>query len=1547
MRNLLLLISIILTSSLAVCANQERPNNDFTQRNMFCGGSGTETDPYQICTVEELAALADFVNSENGNATQGVYYKLMNDLDMDYYLSSNGAGYNNGAGWMPIGRSDPTQNNHFKGNFNGNHKVIYNLTINRPDETGVGLFGMSVGGTIQNLGLKNGNITGRDWVGSLLGINHYSNILEPSLVTNCFALCYNVQGMGSQVGGLVGINFGSIIANSYSNSNVTGKLAVSGLVGFQNVNAILTNCYASGNVTGYWMWAAGLVGNNVNGSTIKNCIAANRSVIVTGGDDGPVNRITTHDGGGGPVGVAYNNYAYNEMVVQKDGIDVSIIDGSPEAGTGKDLATFKTFDFYTTENNWHPSSLWSIDTEDNPEAIWRIIDQATFPFLQWQGDHGFTAGIFYVDHTKSGDGSSWACAYPNLADPLILAAKQRSGAIPVAATDTIREIYIAEGTYLPMYNADGYSFTNKVFPETDGGRNNAFVLVEGVKIYGGFVPGNIPTDTPFPDFGTTGRDGVTKLSGDINGDDIPGNFSINRNDNVYHVLIGSNIFESSHTLLDGVTITGGSVADGLNGSIVVNGNLIPNFFGVGMCNFNSSPMLINVTITENTSFDPIGGAISNFNYSSPLLNYVTISGNHAGGVFNYDYSSPVLTNVAISGNIGGGMINQYSCSPVLTNVTISGNIGGISNYASSPVLTNVTISGNTSTNLGGGITNLGSPLVLTNVTISGNSGADGGGIFNIFASITFNNCIIYGNTATKNDNVSNNDESNLEYRYSLIQGSGGSGARWDAAFGIDCGNNIDIDPLFVAPQPASAAPTTLGDYSLQDGSRAINAGSDVLYLAARGITDFTNETDLAGNPRLVDCYIDMGAYESQTVHLPDTTTLAPVSICIGDSLNFYGTFLKTTGTYYHTLTSVNLCDSVIKLTLTVNPVYTTPIAAEICQDDSFEFFGTFLKEEGIYYHTLNTLNKCDSVIKLTLTVNPLITKNISEAICDGDEYDFYGDMLTQAGTYPKQVTATEGCDTLVTLTLTVYLLDTTTLPPASICAGDSLEFYRTFLKTTGTYYHTLTSVNLCDSVIKLTLTVNPVYTTSITAEICQGSSFDFFGTFLKEEGIYDHTLNTLNRCDSVIKLTLTVNPLITKNISEAICDGDGYDFYGEILTQAGTYPKQVPATEGCDTIVTLTLTVNPIHTTSISESICQGDSLLFSGIFLKTAGVYYDTIPSVSLCDSVIKLTLTVNPLITKNISEAICDGDGYDFYGEILTQAGTYPKRVTASDGCDTLVTLTLTVHLLDTTPLPPASICIGDSLDFYGIFLKTAGTYYHPLTSVNLCDSVIKLTLTVDELIIKNIAEAICQGDEYDFYGEMLTLAGTYPKQVTATEGCDTLVTLTLTVHLLDTTPLPPASICIGDSLNFYGTFLKTAGTYYHPLSSVNLCDSVIEITLTVNPLITKNISEAICDDDGYDFYGEMITQAGTYPKRVTASDGCDTLVTLTLTVYLLDTTPLPPASICIGDSLNFYGTFLKTAGTYYHTLTSVNLCDSVIELTLTVNPLKIGRASCRERV
>ena len=118
--------------------------------------------------------------------------------------------------------------------------------------------------------------------------------------------------------------------------------------------------------------------------------------------------------------------------------------------------------------------------------------------------------------------------------------------------------------------------------------------------------------------------------------------------------------------------------------------------------------------------------------------------------------------------------------------------------------------------------------------------------------------------------------------------------------------------------------------------------------------------------------------------------------------------------------------------------------------------------------------------------------------------------------------------------------------------------------------------------------------TPLTASICQGEEYAFNGQQLKQSGAYRDTLVASNGCDSIIELTLTVMPSVNIDKYDTIMVGESYDFYGEILTESGTYEHYVPMVNRCNLIIlhlyvrqpddTLTVNVNDPLTGSAEGS---------------------------------------------------------------------------------------------------------------------------------------------------------------------------------------------------------------------------------------------------------------------------------------------------------------------------------------------------------------------------
>ena len=226
---------------------------------------------------------------------------------------------------------------------------------------------------------------------------------------------------------------------------------------------------------------------------------------------------------------------------------------------------------------------------------------------------------------------------------------------------------------------------------------------------------------------------------------------------------------------------------------------------------------------------------------------------------------------------------------------------------------------------------------------------------------------------------------------------------------------------------------------------------------------------------------------------------------------------------------------------------------------------------------------CDSIVSTVLSVLTSLCTNTTANICDGDSILLGGSYQTMAGTYVDSLTASAGCDSIVTTVLTV-VTPVVTNATATICDGESIMLGGAMQTTAGVYNDTLSSALGCDSIVSTTLTVNPVVTTNATASICDGDSILLGGAMQTAAGVYNDTLSSALGCDSIISTTLTVLMPVTENATASVCDGDSVFLGGGWQSTAGTYTDTYLGSNGCDSIVSTALTIDPLPTVTVSTT---------------------------------------------------------------------------------------------------------------------------------------------------------------------------------------------------------------------------------------------------------------------------------------------------------------------------------------------------------------------------
>ena len=240
----------------------------------YSGGSGTEEDPYQLSTAQDIILLSDTP------VDWDKHFLLTADINLDgveWPMAPIAPGISNSfhIGWW---------RRRFSGSLDGNGHALKNLRIRGQGRGCLGLFGyLGEGALVSNLGVVNVDIagaTGRN--GALAGYCISSSIVN----------CYSTGSISGDdyVGGLVGeLHKNSSISRSYSSSTVSGRERIGGLTGAVNESSSISDSYSTSSVTGD-RWVGGLVGSS-------------RSVSITASENtGTVNGSSSV---GGLVGSTY------------------------------------------------------------------------------------------------------------------------------------------------------------------------------------------------------------------------------------------------------------------------------------------------------------------------------------------------------------------------------------------------------------------------------------------------------------------------------------------------------------------------------------------------------------------------------------------------------------------------------------------------------------------------------------------------------------------------------------------------------------------------------------------------------------------------------------------------------------------------------------------------------------------------------------------------------------------------------------------------------------------------------------------------------------------------------------------------------------------------------------------------------------------------------------------------------------------------------------------------------------------------------------------
>lgn len=558
------------------------------------------------------------------------------------------------------------------------------------------------------------------------------------------------------------------------------------------------------------------------------------------------------------------------------------------------------------------------------------------------------------------------------------------------------------------------------------------------------------------------------------------------------------------------------------------------------------------------------------------------------------------------------------------------------------------------------------------------------------------------------------------------------------------------------------------------------------YLISKANKDFVSDTNqLFSNIGSGMYYWSVKSIDGARISSnwsPENMFVIPTSeinICQGDSVNIYGQYYTETGLYFDTITSVHGNDSLLITQLTVNELpylQLSPMDTTVC-------YGTTV------YFTASGAN------------NYLWSTN--DTVCQIDT------IITGVNYISVSTTGDNGCVNTLQAVANIFPADTTYVID-DFCHNSNYNFNGLVLNSPGIYYYNTSSMlHGCDSVVELTLLENLTHYILTEDTICDGTVYVWQNQNYTTQGIYYDSLLTLSGCDSIFQLNLIVNPISFSSENIVVCDTYTWPTNGFTYTSSGSYITTFVNTFGCDSIVTLNLTIN--YSTSGSEEVtaCDNYTWLTNGITYTNTGSYTYTLVNTVGCDSIATLNLTINNSTSGSEEVTACDNYTWLTNGITYTSTGSYNHTLINSVGCDSIATLNLTINN-STYGFEEVTVCDTYIWSTNGMTYTTSGTYTHTLVNSAGCDSLVTLNLTVNYGTSSTDIITACDTYTWLVNGTTYSASGVYEESFINSVGCDSILTLNLTIDTVDTSVSVSSNILTANATDVFYQWLDCANNY-----------------------------------------------------------------------------------------------------------------------------------------
>ncbi len=368
--------------------------------------------------------------------------------------------------------------------------------------------------------------------------------------------------------------------------------------------------------------------------------------------------------------------------------------------------------------------------------------------------------------------------------------------------------------------------------------------------------------------------------------------------------------------------------------------------------------------------------------------------------------------------------------------------------------------------------------------------------------------------------------------------------------------------------------------------------------------------------------------------------------------------------------------------LTAETVFEETIIGEVCPGEAFEYNGEFYSQDQTLISF--SLNGCDSITNIVVEEFPPAENFENDTYCIGTMVPIGGNIYTEDTNVQLMLedASANGCDSIIYVDIkfddaSYNIIDKTICLEDSEMVGNEIYDVNNPM---GSDTIIGGSVLGCDSIISVMLNFYDAALGEEVETICQGDTINILGeNFYEGMDMLDIVLegSSTNGCDSIVSVSVDFFPTMELDETYEKCEGDILEVNGYIITDEnldGFYTIENPSND-CPTIINYTTELLISSSTMIDTSICQGETVIINGIEFSETNTFDEMIiPSSNGCDSIITINVNIDGGATIITQQLI----GNNTYQLDYESNGVMEPVWTSSTGlleCDTCETTSIMI--------------------------------------------------------------------------------------------------------------------------------------------------------------------------------------------------------------------------------------------------------------------------------